>query len=47
MFFDFFSLKGLSCIFNNFLGPPIARLNHYKGLIVLPMDYHILQKSQK
>jgi hypothetical protein len=47
MFFNFFSLKGLSCILNNFLRPPRARFNHYKGLIALPIDYRILQKSQK
>ncbi len=47
MFFSFFSPKGLSCVFNNFLGPPRARFNHHKGLIALPMDYRILQKKTK
>ncbi len=47
MSFKFFSLKGLSCVFNNFLGPPRARFNHHKGLIALPMGYRILQKSKQ
>jgi hypothetical protein len=46
-FLKIFSLKSLSCIFNNFLGPPRARFNHYKGLIALPYGLSHTAKKPK
>jgi hypothetical protein len=45
---EFFCRKGLSFIFYNFFGSPRARLIMYRAdTVSFPMDFRILQKSQK